>query len=104
MQCKGLPKGVIDFYCTFLANLNFQDQQGCAPTNSLITDMKEEEIELRDVKGEDADEGTEEPGEESRFLGNGVEERPGKGNGVEESPGKDVSCQDQEMPIWRLPR
>ena len=53
--------------------------------------MREEEIELRDVEGEHADEGTEEPDEESSFLG----------NGVEESPGKDASCQ---MPIWRLPR
>ena len=55
--------------------------------------MKEEEIEVNDMKGENSEMGAEDQGEESSFLENEVEENPGKD-----------SIQDQDMPLWRLPR
>ena len=56
--------------------------------------MEEEEIEMKDVKGEHSDIGAEDPDEESSLLE----------NGMEQGPGKDAGCQDQDMPMWRLPR
>ena len=61
--------------------------------NFLFADMKEEEIEVNDMKGENSDMGAADQDEESSFLE----------NGVEENPGKDV-IRDQDMPMWRLPR
>ena len=55
--------------------------------------MKEEGIEVNDMKGENSDMGEKDQGEESSFLENEVEENPGKD-----------SVQDQDMPMWRLPR
>ena len=58
----------------------------------LFADMKEEEIEVKDMK-ENPDMGGDEPGEDANLLENGNEENPVKDGG-----------QDQDMPKWRLPR
>ena len=55
--------------------------------------MKEEEIEVNDMKRENSDMGAEDTGEESSCLE----------KGMAENPGKDV-FRDQDMPMWRLPR
>ena len=59
----------------------------------MFADVKEEEIEVNYMKGENSEMGAEDQGEESSFLENEVEENPGKD-----------SIQDQDMPMWRLPR
>ena len=67
--------------------------------------MEEEEIEMKDVKGEHSDIGAEDPGEESSLLENGMEHGPGKDAGCQDQDqDQDAGCQDQDMPMWRLPR
>ena len=65
--------------------------------------MEEEEIEIKDVKGEHSDIGAEDPDEESSLLENGMEHGPGKDAGCQDQD-QDAGCQDQDMPMWRLPR
>ena len=65
--------------------------------------MEEEEIEMKDVKGEHSDIGAEDPDEESSLLENGMEHGPGKDAGCQDQD-QDAGCQDQDMPMWRLPR
>ena len=65
--------------------------------------MEEEEIEIKDVKGEHSDIGAEDPDEESSLLENGMEHGPGKDAGCQDQD-QDAGCQDQAMPMWRLPR
>ena len=78
----------------FLQILTYRE--GCATPerNFLFAEMKEEEIEIKDVKKDHSDMGADDRGEESSLLE----------NGMEKSPGKDANCQDQDMPMWRLPR
>ena len=59
----------------------------------MFADMKEEKIEVNDMKRENSDMGAEDQDEESSFLENRVEENPGKD-----------AIRDHDMPMWRLPR
>ena len=70
--------------------------------------MEEEEIEMKDVKGEHSDIGAEDPDEESSLLENRMEHGHGKDGWLagcqDQHQDQDAGCQDQDMPMWRLPR
>ena len=70
--------------------------------------MEEEEIEIKDVKGEHSDIGAEDPDEESSLLENRMEHGHGKDGWLagcqDQHQDQDAGCQDQDMPMWRLPR